>query len=523
MIEPRSGDGVRPSPPRTLAAMEASTERKRVYFVACGLLAAIGTLLLPFAETPLPAVPQFNVFYVTVVIIDDLGTAYLLFGQFRASGRAPLIVLASAYLFTASLVIPHLLYFSEFAPRAGWFRERPQTAAWLWHIWHLAFPLAVLGYVVVERRASAVVLRRRGWIVAAAVAGVVASALLATLLVTRFEARLPELHDGRTWNPITFQLGWAMGLSTVAALVAVLWIARRGRVLHLWLSVALTAFLFDIVPNMLALERFAFGWYFGRVSGLLAAGFLFAMLLREINRLHVSLSGALDEVGRLNRELEGRVAERTRALRDANASLEAAVAERDILLSEVYHRVNNNLQTMSALLLMERRRFDDPEARRSLDRMARRARAMGLVHQQLMGARELHDLDLSALLKELGANLREALGLEGRGVTLEVRADNLRGDLDVAVPLGLVVNELVSNAAEHAFPEGREGSIDVSLRQDGADWRLEVADDGAGLGPAPPGLGLRILERLATQLDGEFEYCTGPGARGVLTFPRPRG
>lgn len=510
-----------PGPPRALTDMRATPERKRAYVGACVVLAAIGTAFLPLADRPLAAIPEFNVFYVTAVILGDLTTAFLLYGQFRASGRMPLVVLASAYLFTASLVVPHLLYFSEFAPRTGWFAGQPQSAAWLWHIWHIAFPAAVLVYVVAESRAGAVVADRRGRIVAGAIAGVLTASMAATLLVTTFADALPELHDGRVWNPITYQLGWAMGVTTVVALVAVLRLARHGRVLHLWLGVALTAFLFDILPNMAAMERFAFGWYYGRVSGILAATFLLCMLLREIALLYVSLSDALDEVGRLNVALESRVGERTRALEEANRALRVAVSERDLLLSEVYHRVNNNLQRITSLLSLERRRITDPELRASLDRMASRARAMGLVHRHLMGGRDLNALDLAGLLQALGAALDEALDLPGRDIRLEIRADGLRGDIDVAVPLGLVVNELVWRIARHAFGEGEGGSIRVVLREVEERWRLEVSHDGTGLAPDEPDLGLRIVRTLAMQLDGTFDSYGERGECSVLSFPRP--
>ena len=291
----------------------------------------VGVICLPFAKVPLPALPEFNVFYVAGVIFGDVATATLLYAQFGASGRSPLLVLGSAYLFTATLVIPHLLYFSELSPQTGWFAEAPQTAAYLWHAWHLAFPFAALAYAAMVRIEGPRPLRHRTRSIWLAVGSVLSAAVLVVLLVTAFESRLPELHNGRTWNPITFQLGWVMGIATVAALCATLSLRKRRDALNLWLSVALAAFLVDIVLNMFALQRFAFGWYAGRVSGLLAASFLFVMLLRETGSLYIALANAMDRLSRVNRDLEKRVAERTETLEIANAELTRLAEEREFL------------------------------------------------------------------------------------------------------------------------------------------------------------------------------------------------
>lgn len=509
--------------PRTLGLAEASRRRRRTYLWAVAAIATVGTALLPFAGTPLPAVPEFNVVYVTGVLFGDTATAFLLFGQFRASGRASLLVLASAYLLTAAIVVPHLVLFSEFAPTPAWRAAAPQAAAWLWHAWHLAFPLAVLGYAALERRRGDSTVRRRSVPIAVAVGCVLGLAIGLTVLFTLGDDALPELHDGRTWNPITFRLGWAMGLATLAALVAVLTLPSRRRVLHLWLAVALVAFLFDIIPNMVALERFALGWYAGRVSGLLASTFLFAMLLRETARLYVSLGAALDRVATVNAELERRVQERTAALTAANASLANAVEERDVLLGEVYHRVNNNLQTIAGLLSMERRRLADDGARAALERMAGRARAMGLVHQRVMEARELHAVDLAKLLRDLAESLGRSLALERRGIAIAVDAEETKARLDVAMPLGLLVNEFVSNAVEHAFAGRTSGHIAVSLRREDDMLRLEVADDGVGMAKAQEGLGARIVAGLVAQLDGRQEIVEERGVRRRVLFRAGKG
>jgi PAS domain S-box-containing protein len=197
------------------------------------------------------------------------------------------------------------------------------------------------------------------------------------------------------------------------------------------------------------------------------------------------------------RDLERVVDERTAALR-----------QRDLLLREVYHRVKNNLQIVDGLLTMQARQLEDPEAKRALMGLRGRIYALGLVHQQLMGSADLKTFDVAPFLRELSKNIVE--GGAGGGVTLSVEACPLRVGLDFAVPLGLLVTELVTNSLRHAFPGGA-GTVSVLL-QPGAEGEvvLVVSDDGQprmqsrAAGLLRSGLGLRIIEGLVAQLGGRM-------------------
>lgn len=482
--------------------------QRRIYIAIAAGLAAVSLALLPFAKVALPAVPEFNLFYASFVIIADLATAFLLFGQFRASRRLPLLVLAGAYLFTGCIVVPHLLYFSEFASGLGPLMGRPQTAAWLWHFWHVGFPLAVLIYLFSEWRAARTLVPEAatGRCIAAAIAIAVGLVLLATVVATVFHDALPLLHSGRTWNPITYGLGATMGILTLAALVGLLWVTRGRSVLHLWLTVALTAFFFDFTPNLLAAERFALGWYVGRFEAMIASGFLLAMLLAETNRLYRSLRVALQDVSSLNRSLEDRVAERTAQLEESNRALRNTVDEREVLIGEVYHRVNNNLQTLASLLELERRQLGGADAEEAFDRIIRRIKAMALVHRRLMSSHNLAELDLSTFIDDLALHLRESLDFDRRKIALDVSVEPLPASLDLSMRLGLLVNELIGNAAKHAFPEDAAGNVRISLRRhDGDRLLLEVADDGVGAGSFEPSAGGRLVRALIAQLKGSLE------------------
>ncbi|EJL32062.1 signal transduction histidine kinase [Caulobacter sp. AP07] len=223
-------------------------------------------------------------------------------------------------------------------------------------------------------------------------------------------------------------------------------------------------------------------------------------------------------------ELERRVDERTAQLRAAKEELEVVVAERtatlaqrDLLLREVYHRVKNNLQMVDGLLIMQTRQLTDPAARQAMQGLRDRIYALGLVHHQLMGSEDLKTFDIAPFLQDLSTNLVH--GGPGQEIALSVEAIPLDVGLDFAIPLGLLVTELVTNSLKHAFPDGR-GDIDVSLSRagDGA-LALVVADngrgyDGAGSASQNPkaALGVSIIEGLVAQLKGTILVKSRPGA-----------
>jgi PAS domain S-box-containing protein len=219
-------------------------------------------------------------------------------------------------------------------------------------------------------------------------------------------------------------------------------------------------------------------------------------------------------------------------LLDAKQALEKVVEERtvaleqrDLLLREVYHRVKNNLQIVDGLLLMQALKIDDAQAKESVLGIRSRIFALGLVHQQLMGSTDLKTFDIEPFLQELSTNIVD--GGASASVTISVEASALEVGLDFAVPLGLLVTELVTNSLKHAFPSGG-GAIAVSLRPDTAGTvLLVVSDDGVGL-PAldaakvgRTGLGAGIVKSLVAQLEGEMAIGDGPGATTKIRIPLP--
>jgi two-component sensor histidine kinase len=169
--------------------------------------------------------------------------------------------------------------------------------------------------------------------------------------------------------------------------------------------------------------------------------------------------------------------------------------------------VKNNLQIVDSLLVMQTRQMPDPDGKKALRALRDRIFALGLVHQQLMGSEDLKTFDIAPFLSELSTNIVHGGG--ANDVDLSVEAIPLDVGLDFAIPLGLLVNELVTNSLKHAFPDGR-GVIDVNLsRAEDGGLLLVVADNGQGYsrgdagGPAARmALGSTIIEGLVAQLKG---------------------
>ena len=214
------------------------------------------------------------------------------------------------------------------------------------------------------------------------------------------------------------------------------------------------------------------------------------------------------------RDLEVVVKERTTALH-----------QRDLLLREVYHRVKNNLQIIDSLITMQARQLSDPEAKSALHSLRNRVYALGLVHHQLMGSENLQTFDVAPFLQEISSNIIEGSAREN--INLSVRAIPLDVGLDFAIPLGLLVTELVTNSLKHAFPDGK-GRIDVVLnRSEDGTVTLVVSDDGRGYGIADTvsseqkGLGARIISGVVAQLRATMTVRNSNGTHSEINIGAP--
>ncbi len=211
-------------------------------------------------------------------------------------------------------------------------------------------------------------------------------------------------------------------------------------------------------------------------------------------------------------------------LKSANRTIEKSLSEKELLLKEIHHRVKNNLQVVSSLLDLQSRSIEDEEALATFMEGQNRVKAMALIHQKLYQNENLATIDFAEyaenLMKELAAIYPSA-----KGVKTSIQADgNSAFDIDTAVPLGLILNELISNAYKYAFDGKSAGELNVSVEPLGdGKHQLTVSDSGAGL-PSEfdfqkaKSLGLKLVRRLAKQLYGSVTYSHEEGAKFVVIF-----
>jgi PAS domain S-box-containing protein len=208
--------------------------------------------------------------------------------------------------------------------------------------------------------------------------------------------------------------------------------------------------------------------------------------------------------------------------------LRASLREKDALLKEVHHRVKNNLQVVSSLLQLQGARVEDPGAKAAFRESQNRVRSMALLHEYLFRSPERGRIDLAEHVRGLCSHLMLGFGTDPDRVRLTVEVAPIDCSVDQAIPLGLIINELVSNALKHAFPDGRPGRLSVLLREgEGGRAVLTVADDGVGL-PADldvtrtPGLGLQLVVTLVEQLGGRLDVEREGGTAFHITFSPTR-
>ena len=239
---------------------------------------------------------------------------------------------------------------------------------------------------------------------------------------------------------------------------------------------------------------------------------------REIGTLTGTFNSMIQRVQDWYEELEKQVKLRTTELNDA-------LAEKEILLKEIHHRVKNNLQSLIYLIDMQAERIKDTEALRVVRDLQGRFRAMAIVHEKLYQSEDFAQIDFEDYLQDLAPHLLSALG-NNRAIFLRVDAANLIISVDIAIPCGLIVNELVTNALKYAFPDPDVSGCEISvvLRLQDGEYVLTVSDNGVGLPSemdwrATESLGLKLVNIWATyQLGGSIEVDTQQGTTFIIRF-----
>jgi two-component sensor histidine kinase/CheY-like chemotaxis protein len=241
------------------------------------------------------------------------------------------------------------------------------------------------------------------------------------------------------------------------------------------------------------------------------------MILRSKVAVFVDLFRKTRTLATMNRAMEAEIEDRLKQLK-------ASLREKDILLKEIHHRVKNNLQVISSLIDLQAARQADPTVQ-ALFRDARdRVRSMALVHEKLYQSEDLARTELGGYIRNLMHELFLAHGGESGNITLRLDMEPMFLPVDLAIPCGLILNELATNSLKHAFVGREAGAIRVELaRMDDGRARLVFQDDGRGFPPgmdwsATPSLGLRLIRMLSDQLNGELALRGGPGTTFELRF-----
>jgi PAS domain S-box-containing protein len=208
----------------------------------------------------------------------------------------------------------------------------------------------------------------------------------------------------------------------------------------------------------------------------------------------------------------------------AEDRLQESLQEKEVLLREIHHRVKNNMQVISSLLNLQSRQIKDPHVLEMFKESQRRIRSMALIHERLYQSSDLSRIEFSQYLRNLATHLFHSYRVDASRVQLKIEAEEVHLNINTAIPCGLIVNELISNALKYGFPEGRSGQLDIDLRRVAGDgYVLRVRDDGVGF---PEGLdfrktetlGMQIVSTLVSQIDASIDLAREKGTEFTIHF-----
>lgn len=207
-------------------------------------------------------------------------------------------------------------------------------------------------------------------------------------------------------------------------------------------------------------------------------------------------------------------------LENKNVLLDKKNAENELLLREIHHRVKNNLEVVSSLLALQSAQINDPNTKEAMTEGQNRVNSIGIVHQKLYQGTNLGAVEMKDYFLNLSESILDSFGAEQR-IELKLAMENLDLDIDTAVPLGLIVNELLTNCIKYAFPKGEQGTIVIKLyKQENNILHLEVADNGVGKSGVTYGTGFggQLVSLLTQQLNGTMTEKNKNGTTLIFDF-----
>jgi len=225
---------------------------------------------------------------------------------------------------------------------------------------------------------------------------------------------------------------------------------------------------------------------------------------------------------------EGTVEDITKR-KNAEAKIRESLEEKEILLKEIHHRVKNNLQIVSSLLYLQSKRIGDKESLNLFIDSQNRIKSMALIHEKLYRSKDFSKINFNEYIKSLTTHLLQSYKAIGSEINLRINVSDIVFSIDTAIPCGLIINELISNALKYAFPEGRRGTIDLDLfstngkSDENAFYTLIVSDDGIGFPENidfqhTKSLGMQLVNNLTKQLDGSIELEKDNGTQFKIIF-----
>lgn len=215
------------------------------------------------------------------------------------------------------------------------------------------------------------------------------------------------------------------------------------------------------------------------------------------------------------------ISKKRTALSVLNSELDIKNRQNELLLKEIHHRVKNNLEMVKSLIALQSAQLTDSASKDAMLASQNRVQSMGIIHQKLYQGNNLGAIEMKDYFINLGEGVLDTFDAEDK-VKIECAMEDLNLDVDTAVPIGLIVNELLTNALKYAFPEGTQGQINISLQKENNNLQLKVSDNGVGkvIGAKPKGTGFgtQLIHLLTQQLNGTISEDFSQGTTMLFNF-----
>ncbi len=241
--------------------------------------------------------------------------------------------------------------------------------------------------------------------------------------------------------------------------------------------------------------------------------------------INIVSKGAQDYLvkGQIDKQLLSKSIKYSIERKNIENQLQISIEDKELLLRELHHRVKNNLMIIYSLLNLQSAYIKDEESKMIFKESQNRARSMALIHERLYQSTDLKRIDFGDYIRTLANDLYHTYVMDTNLIKLNVDVEDIKLDIDTSIPLGLILNELVTNSLKYAFPQGSHGEIDIIFHTQDNKFLLEVKDNGIGFSKDidyknTDSLGLRLVTNLTDQIEGKIEFNNQPGTSFKIIF-----